>query len=363
MQCPLCRQANTQSIYDAGLTPIFQNKAYASQEQARRSACGPVELFACSNCSYVFNGHFNDGLMQYDGNYQNEQAHSPTFDRYLDSIIDLLLARGIKQHSKIIEVGCGKGTFLNKLWSRGLNAEGFDTAYEGDDPRVHREYFGEQHRGKPVDLVILRHTLEHIADPLDFLQGLAGLCPAKTQIYIEVPSFEWIIKKLAFWDIFYEHCNYFTRDSLSGMFEDAEFGLLFGEQYMYVLTSLDKLRETAQGSTTNLSGMQLQQELDRYREMVRQHAPLLVWGAGAKGATFANLTDPQATMISAIVDINTKKSGSCLAGSGHRIISPHQIKASGANAIFIMNENYQEEISAQLHELGLAEIKTYTLGQ
>jgi SAM-dependent methyltransferase len=363
MQCPLCQQNQTDSIYQAGLTPVFQNKVYASLEQARQAACGPVELFACSNCNYVFNGRFDSSLMDYDGDYQNEQACSATFDQYLESLIDLLQSRGFNKQNKIIEVGCGKGTFLGKLWQRGFDAEGFDTAYEGDDPRVQREYFGDRQRGKQVDLIILRHTLEHIAEPLAFLQNLAELCPAATQIYIEVPAFEWIVKKRAFWDVFYEHCNYFSKASLMAMFDKAEHGYLFGDQYMYVLASLDDLRSSASASIEPEMELQaLQQETRRYCQFVSDHAPLLLWGAGAKGSTFANLTDPEGKLIEAVVDINTKKAGAFLAGSGQPIIQPEQIAATAASKILVMNENYKQEIEAQLQQLGLSDRQVYTLG-
>jgi hypothetical protein len=48
--------------------------------------------------------------------------------------------------------------------------------------------------------------------------------------------------------VFYEHCNYLTADSLAGMFDHAEQGFLFGEQYMYVLANLQSIRNAARPS-------------------------------------------------------------------------------------------------------------------
>ncbi len=363
MKCPLCKQATAGVIYEAGQTPLFQNKVYPDQAAARAATRGTVRLAGCTDCGYVWNCAFEPGLMDYDADYQNEQAHSPTFDRYLEQVADLLDARGFRER-KSVEIGCGKGTFLHKLWQRGFDACGFDTAYEGSDPRVRKQYFDATHADPDIALIVLRHTLEHITDPLTFVQQLAGYCGPATQIYIEVPSFEWICRKQAFWDVFHEHCNYFTADSLGGMFDCAEQGFLFGGQYMYVLADLLSVRANAQkrrGAAANVS-QSLQQELDRYRRFVQQHAGLLVWGAGAKGSTFVNLTDPACQLIHAVIDINAKKAGGYIAGSGHPILAPDAIAGTGASEVLVMNELYLEEILAQLDTLGLRDLKLFTLG-
>ncbi|MFM1896461.1 MAG: hypothetical protein RLZZ385_1535 [Pseudomonadota bacterium] len=358
--CPQCGSGPLDEIYGIDRIPVFQNKVYASAAQARQAVCGPVSLLACPGCGFVFNGRFDASLMSYDQDYQNEQSHSPVFDDYLDAIVDRLVAAGYQQ-KKVVEIGCGKGTFLNKLWQRGFDAIGFDTAYEGDDPRVHREYFSARHRGMSIDLVILRHTLEHIARPLDFLRDLAGHCPPRAGIYIEVPSFEWIIAKRAFWDVFFEHCNYFTQQSLGAMFATSSCDLLFGDQYMALLAPLGELlpRARVPGSPDPMDLSVLAREIDVARRFVRTHPGLLVWGAGAKGATFVNITDPDCEFIKAVVDINPKKTGRHVAGTGHPIIAAQQIAATGATDVLIMNENYRAEIMAMA---GSGKLRFHTLG-
>lgn len=363
MNCPWCARPQLQSVYNTPSIPVFQNKVYASQLEARQAITGSVKLFACNACGYVFNGNFDVSLMHYDHSYQNEQALSPTFDNYLDELIQLFEERGFRGKN-VVEIGCGKGTFLEKLWDRGFTALGFDTAYEGSDPRVCKQYFGEQHKHLPIDLIILRHTLEHIVDPLSFLRNLANLTQPNTKIYIEVPALEWIIGRNAFWDVFYEHCNYFTMQSLTAIFGRVESGLLFGEQYMYVLADLQSLRVAAlaTGSTTPASLASLQIEIDDYKQFVKQHKGLLVWGAGAKGSTFVNLTDPLEQHISSLIDINPKKAGRYVALTGHAIISPDLIGETGAHEIMVMNENYLDEIKELLANMGLINFKFFTLG-
>ena len=62
-------------------------------------------------------------------------------------------------------------------------------------------------------------------------------------IYIEVPCFDWICEKRAWFDIFYEHVNYFRMLDFFKMFGSvAASGKLFGDQYLYVVADLATLR-------------------------------------------------------------------------------------------------------------------------
>ena len=344
MNCPLCKNNSLERLYFVENLPIFQNKSYSSLLEARNVKKANVELVRCDSCDYIFNVQFESQIMDYDENYQNEQANSLYFQDYLDKIIRIFEIHGFK-NKKIVEIGCGKAFFLKKLWENEFNAVGFDPAYEGDDPRIVKDYYSSKYPEIQADLIILRHTLEHIANPDIFLQSIADATNSLTQIYIEVPSFEWILKRKAFWDIFYEHCNYFTEQRLKSFFDDSEHGLLFNEQYQYVIASLDKLNIAVlnTGTPEDDTGS-LDVWITKYKTFVNEHPNLIIWGAGAKGSTFVNLIDPEYKYISCVVDINSKKQGKFIAGSGHRIISPSELNNIDCNDILIMNENYVDEI-------------------
>jgi len=104
--------------------------------------------------------------MIYDSNYNNEQSLSFQFRNHLNSvaeIIDKYLGK-----ANIIEVGCGKGFFLEMLLKRGFGVTGFDSNYDGENPRVTKKYFEPSVMSTSRGLV-LRHVLEHIKNPVDFL--------------------------------------------------------------------------------------------------------------------------------------------------------------------------------------------------
>jgi len=81
---------------------------------------------------------------------------------------------------------------------------------------------------------------------------------------------------------------------------------------------------------------------------VREHTGLVVWGAGAKGSTFVNMIDENASYISAVVDINPKKVGGYIGRTGHKIISPTMLDDMCNLDILVMNENYLDEVKSSL---------------
>jgi hypothetical protein len=301
--------------------------------------------------------------MRYDANYQNEQAHSPYFREHLeqivDSIKDLVPSRG-----KIVEIGCGKGFFLEKLQKKGFKVKGFDPAYEGYNPDIIKDYFSQRYLSMRAELIILRHVLEHVGEPLRFLHYIAKINNYEGKIFIEVPCFKWIIQKKAFWDIFYEHCNYFTGESLSSIFVKSQIGHFFNGQYLYVSAELEYLRKRATAVTEmlNTNGDVFTSTKSKYQNFIMAHPGIVVWGAGAKGTTFVNLMDPNNKYISAVIDINPKKQNTCIAKSGHEIVAPEQLNKLKPPAILIMNNNYRSEIANKIKKRNL-KTNLFALGE
>lgn len=330
--------------------PLFQNKIYPTEREARLAESGSIRLFVCTNCGFVWNANFEPEKLCYDTKYQNEQSYSREFKKHLDCVKQIISERNPLE-SRIVEIGCGKGIFLNLLHDSGYcNVLGFDPAYEGEVSFIRKCYYPPEGNYPQTDLFIMRHVLEHVSEPLNFLKRINLANRKKSRIYIEVPDFEWIARQGAFWDISYEHCNYFTRSLLESILPDCETGYLFGDQYLYAIGgSTIHTPENINCLDTKISTV-----LDGFKERIEfcnrffnERSNLALWGAGAKGANFARMMDPECKKIPCIVDINPKKQGHYIAGSAHPIVSPEELmKGEDVEGIIIMNENYSREIKS-----------------
>ena len=90
------------------------------------------------------------------------------------------------------------------------------------------------------------------------------------------------------------------------------------------------------------------QQIQRFGEAGR----ISLWGAGAKGVTFANLIDKDKTLIHCVVESNPKKQGKFLAGTGHPIISPKDLQKNKIRSVVVLNPNYTNEIRGALEAMG-----------
>jgi len=78
---------------------------------------------------------------------------------------------------------------------------------------------------------------------------------------------------------------------------------------------------------------------------------IAIWGAGSKGVTFLNCVNG-GHAIRSVIDINPRKQGRFVPGTGQEIRDPESILADEIDVILVMNPIYAEEIRATVTELG-----------
>lgn len=355
-KCRTCNSKNIASIYALDKTPPFQHMLFDTVDQAKSIALARVNLLECKNCGYIYNDQFNNDLMVYDENYQNAQGCSPSFQKHLNDVADLIISN-IQKDDKIVEIGCGKAVFFNMMRDKGFDIVGYDPTFEGEDQDIIKQYFDtDQAQKVKPDAIIMRHTLEHIEDPYLFLKMLSETTSPQTKIFIEVPRYEWIEDHDAFWDIFHEHCNYFTHKFFETIFSSkVTITPVFNTQYMLVQAFLgDLVAQFEDKSVKDTHQSVYLKKIKEYQLKVNQYQDNIVWGAGAKGVAFANILDPEGQKISNIIDINPKKHNRHIGLSGHLCVAPDQIDWSsfGKNdCIWIMNGNYKDEILASIPDV------------
>ena len=332
-------------LYRQDNLPIFQNRMYDSQEAGRACPKGTMALFEDMTSGLVYNSAFDANLLDYDGAYQNEQGHSPLFKSHMQAIADLVEAK--MGRKRLVEVGCGKGTFLELLLARGIEVVGYDPTYEGNSLLVRREYFTEE-LGITGDGLILRHVLEHINDPIAFLHRLAAANGHKGLIYIEVPCLDWICRHRAWFDIFYEHVNYFRLSDFSRIFGRViHADRAFGGQYLTVIADLATLRQPMRDATDAIEfPTDLTERL--YDEANAEQGRVVVWGGASKGVIFSLLRERAGRPVDRVIDINPAKQGRYLAATGLRVQSPAEalVDLPDGAVICVMNPNYLEEVRA-----------------
>jgi hypothetical protein len=333
-----------------GAVPLYQNKMYATPEAARGCPRGDVALVQDARSGLVHNAAFAPRLLQYDASYQNEQGHSDAFRGHLAQALAV-----VGRHfagASVLEIGCGKGRFVELMRGHGLAARGMDAAYEGDADYIEAAHFGRG-AGARAAAIVMRHVLEHIPAPYAFLREVAEANDGGL-IYVEVPCLDWIFAQRAWFDVFYEHVNYFRQSDFARMFGRVlEAGTAFGGQYLYVVADLASLRDPGDAAlpapTPAVVPPDFFASLDRCAGLARAGGGNGVWGAAAKGVMFAHHLQARGASLALAIDINPAKQGAFLAGSGLPVLAPAEgLRQLGAKPrLFVMNSNYLPEIRAQ----------------
>lgn len=368
---------------DRPLVPVFENAMHRTRAAARHAAVGRLAIRLCRTCGFVFNDAFDPALVAYDTNYENDQTLSAAFSAHVDRMAERVLAAADAQAPLLVEIGCGQGYFLRRLIELARNsqvtARGFDPAWRGGatPPGIVIESCtfdtGVMARLDPPTVMVARHVIEHLDDPVAFLAGIrAALGPdSRTRLFLETPCVEWILDGEVLHDFFYEHCSYYTVETLRFVLERAGFDVIavepvFGRQYLWAeavprppgaaapatgRAGLEPLvgmaRRFAQGDAARVTRWvaALQQLL--------QDGPVALWGAAAKGVAFATSVDPAGTLIECLIDINPRKQDAFVPLTGHPILSPAQAAGRGVRSVIVMNPNYRAEIAALIARTGL----------
>ena len=377
LSCPICESQATVEFLTRPAVPAHQNLLLADSESAQAIARGKLALRVCRACGFVFNDAFDPGLLSYGAAYDNTQTYSPAFNEYVEALVEDIATRTASSCRRVVEVGCGKGHFLTKLMHRlgpGHQGHGFDPTYVGPERQLdgrltfHRTFYDEAAAHLAADVVVCRHVIEHVEDPVSLLRSVRRALgdASGARVYFETPDVTWILRHRVVWDLFYEHCSLFTAGSLTAAFRRAGFVVdavrrVFGEQYLWLEARPGKADPVESGDAAEAVGLAqeygaLERDLiARWQQRLRQHAlagKVAVWGAGAKGVTFCNLADPDGRLVDCVVDLNPAKQGRSIAGTGHPIVAPAQLPQRGVRVALVLNPNYHSEIATDLSQRG-----------
>jgi len=379
LACPVCDSGDTHEFLRRSNVPVHQNQLMSEATAARDMPRGELAFRACHGCGFVFNPRYDPSLQEYGRAYDNSQMFSPAFQTHVEALVERLSASGGLRRCRIVEVGCGQGDFLRRLVAdpqRDNRGIGFDPAYRGPLADLggrltfQQRFFDRRCGDVAADVVVCRHVIEHVADPRSLLQGVReGVAHSpRARVFFETPCAEWILRHGVVWDFFYEHCSLFTAQSLRTAFQRAGFRVdrvenVFGEQYLWLeaAPAFDSAPtwDADPGAIPRLAEDYRSAEAERRdrweRILTRLEGRGLValWGAGAKGVTFANLVDPDARRICCIVDLNPAKQQRFLPGTGHPIVGPAELASRRIASVLILNPNYAAEIRRTVEGLGL----------
>ncbi len=376
--CPACGSGDARPFYQARRVPTHMVLLLRSREAALGCSKGEIELRFCHGCGFIWNARFDPRLVYYEDDYEATQAYSPTFNAFHDRLARDLVERHGLQGKEVLEIGCGQGEFLALVCRHGAKSGiGFDPVLRPEDsphPEVKlvKDWYSEKYAHLRSDCIGSKMVMEHIPDIGRFLATLRATIGDRPEAvtFGMVPEMIRILEERAFWDIYYEHCSFFTPGSLARAYRRAGFQVSdlrteYDGQYLMIgahpgqtvdapLPNEESVAELSE--RVDAFAAKVEADCAQWRRWIGEQAAagkrVVLWGGGSKAVTFLNTLGIEGE-IELAVDINTKKRDTYLAGTGQRIVTPDALQSHPPDVVIVMNPIYREEIATELRAMGL----------
>ena len=229
-RCALCGIAGLESVARFPGLPL--SGRFVPEQPATIPPGIDQELLWCQECGH---GQLRNQIapaILYDVEYAfrtSESARARVGTSFFLDVLDEFAASD--GYSCAIDVGCNDFFFLQELGDRAQTRVGIDPIWAGREDEVESgiEVIGttvedadlKTRLDHPPDLIALRHTIEHIDDPLGMVQILADAAADDAIFLFETPGFDALVRRNRFDQIFHQHVQYFTIGSLRRMMESV----------------------------------------------------------------------------------------------------------------------------------------------
>lgn len=357
--CIACGQEIIAHVYENNRTPLSR---YGFLDQPDRHVqTTEISIAWCSTCHFAWNLSYDKHKVDYKSDKIIEaNRFSPRYRSHLDAASLHIKSVIGKPLETVVEIGAGACDFL-KLFSEATTRvaiEPSDEVLMNDEASIRtiKDYFDGSRHQFPADLVVFRQVLEHIDQPrefiLDTLRGL-GKAESSTYFYIEVPNAGKTFADARFYDIYYDHCNYFTLKSLNRLLEACgltvyDIHLAMQQEIICVIAS----NEVLNASEVALALERAVQDMNaQVRSHLEQHRRVLVWGAAGNGTNILNTLQIGSNQIPYVIDKDQNKQGKFIPITGQRIISPTEAVDFSPEVVVIMSQFHRLEIGDECRQL------------
>jgi SAM-dependent methyltransferase len=381
--CPNCCATGLSSFYRLEGAPVHSCLLMPTRQEALAFPTGILDLAFCPACGFITNTQFEPAAHNYSVRYESTQGFSPCFNSFARFLAQHVVDKYQLKGKTVLEVGCGNGEFIALMCELGpMNGIGVDPAFRPDRGpagmedrlRFIQDFYGEKYTHLSCDVLCCRHTLEHIGPTRDFMAMVRrtireGEAPL---IFFEVPDVLRVLREGAFWDLYYEHCTYFTPGSLARLFRATRFRidelyLDYDDQYIILnaypsdqvtppsLALEDDMSVLTEAVTqfSQVCGRGLREWSDRIRDAAAQGEQVVLWGSGSKAVAFLTTLGLR-EQIEYVVDINPHKHGKYMPGTGQEIVGPEFLRDYQPQWVIAMNAIYRDEIQRDLDRLDVS---------
>lgn len=317
----------------------------------------PVELviLQCPHCGLV-------QLANEPVPYFREVIRATAFSAEMGIFRQQQLAEFVDRYQltnkKAIEIGSGRGEYLELLRQQGLDARGVE--YGADAVSACRQQGLTVEQGYieradyiladgPFDCFFSFNFLEHMPEPGEMLKGLANNLTDGAIGLVEVPNFDMMLRERQFTEFVTDHLSYFTRETLTQLLGMNGFEVLDCQEiwHDYIISATVRKRRRIATDCFHQSQASLTWALHNFIGDL-DASQVAVWGAGHQALAVIAMAD-LAAKVGCVVDSAPFKQNKFTPGTHLSIVAPDDFfQKSTAAALIIMAAGYSDEVAANV---------------
>lgn len=222
--CNVCASTDLELIFDAPNLPL--TGLYIESGNSYEPPTFDQAFMMCRSCGHGQLRNLIDPDVVYDDTYTHRTSGSPIARRGNDFFFSVL--RGVLGDTRpnaVLEIGCNDLYLLSLLrpYARS-DLTGIDPIWIGKDHttdenirvlgRFVEDLSLEKDLNARPDLIVSAHTFEHVTDLYDQFASLVEIAADECLFFIEVPSFETMVRTQRFDQVFHQHIQYLSVRSM-----------------------------------------------------------------------------------------------------------------------------------------------------
>lgn len=233
--CPICKKAESKIFLPEKIDQnLISNFSFASRKNPEYMR---HELVRCVYCSLIYtNKPLKKSIIEklyFNADFNSSLYADQASNAYINGL--LLIIKKLNIKSEILDVGCGEGSFIYKLFKLGFNnVTGIEPsllaikhANEKIKKKIKPGFFSKKLIGnKKYDLITFFMTLEHVLEPKDILKNFNEVLKKDGTLALVVHDSSSLLNKILgskspIIDI--EHLQLFNKKSIYKILDKAGF--------------------------------------------------------------------------------------------------------------------------------------------
>ena len=360
----ICRVCNSKNLIDLD----FKKKFFLANLDKEIN----LGYSICKDCKFIFQSEYvGDEFLNYYYERSPMLRRKDPTNFEIDQNIrqSAFINRNINIKNKnVLEIGAHAGAFLchlNKFYACNCfydelseEARKILSSQKGlKDFRVNKS--------KKIDLIVLRHVLEHIFDLKSFLNNLKNILATEGSLYIEVP--DWTYYDCYTDPLIFEHLSQFNSQNISrlleknGFFIEAQEKSICAEdpatpnRVIRIIAKLDSHKDnlSLKNKFQDFASKQLLGWINELNKIINKNKQKKIALYPASHLTFDALLNSnlQKANVIGMYDLNEKKHGKSFLNT--RVFKPEKLKVDNPDIIFIFTLAYEPEIRESFNRMGL----------